>query len=294
MGSDLEKHLSRRSTRKQYLAPEIFPLTDLDNNLVGWDSQLDSQNPKNFSPSKKWTTLGLVASITFLSPLASSMFAPGVSFVNKEFHNTSAMVASFAVSVFVLGFAVSCRLFSVPLLARSLSSMTDFVSFAGRTTLPISFIRDLRAPYSSQHLQRRLLRLQSRLCISTQSAWPHYNALPRRHGRLCMSDHRLRRHLRFVSCGTARNSHGVVLTRCSVRPSARPHIRRLHCPASGLEMGLLRIVYRRMRAHNRLNVSAPREQRGSHPQPKDGATAKRTQSSRAPKHSYIQQGRYHT
>ncbi|PVI08568.1 MFS general substrate transporter [Periconia macrospinosa] len=114
IGSDLEKHLTRKSTRKQQLAPEVFPLTDLDNGLVGWDSQDDPANPKNFSPGKKWFILGLVAAITFLSPLASSMFAPGVGFVNKEFHNTSAMVASFAVSVFVLGFAVG-PLFLSPL-----------------------------------------------------------------------------------------------------------------------------------------------------------------------------------
>ena len=114
IGSDLEKHLSRKSTRKQHLAPEIYPLTDLENNLVGWDSQDDPANPKNFPDGKKWLTLGLVAAITFLSPLASSMFAPGVGFVSKEFNNTSAILASFAVSVFVLGFAVG-PLFLSPL-----------------------------------------------------------------------------------------------------------------------------------------------------------------------------------
>jgi hypothetical protein len=36
-GTDLEKHLSRKSTKKDQLAPEKYPLSDLDNNLVGWE-----------------------------------------------------------------------------------------------------------------------------------------------------------------------------------------------------------------------------------------------------------------
>lgn len=50
-------------------------------------------------------TLGLVSAITFLSPLASSIFAPGIPFVDAEFHNTSQILGSFAVSVYILGFA---------------------------------------------------------------------------------------------------------------------------------------------------------------------------------------------
>lgn len=48
----------------------------------------------------------MVAAITFLSPLASSIFAPGIPFVNADFNNTSQLLGSFAVSVYVLGFAV--------------------------------------------------------------------------------------------------------------------------------------------------------------------------------------------
>ncbi|CAO2650596.1 Nn.00g018880.m01.CDS01 [Neocucurbitaria sp. VM-36] len=105
IGADLEKHLSRKSTKKDQLAPEKYPLSDLDNALVGWDSQDDPTNPRNFPDSRKWTLLGLVAAITFLSPLASSIFAPGIPFVNADFHNTSQLLGSFAVSVYVLGFS---------------------------------------------------------------------------------------------------------------------------------------------------------------------------------------------
>ncbi|KAH7388820.1 major facilitator superfamily domain-containing protein [Pyrenochaeta sp. MPI-SDFR-AT-0127] len=113
-GADLEKHLSRKSTKKDQLPPEKYPLSDLDNDLVGWDSQDDPANPRNFPDRRKWTLLGLVAAITFLSPLASSIFAPGIPFVNADFNNTSQLLGSFSVSVYVLGFAIG-PLFLSPL-----------------------------------------------------------------------------------------------------------------------------------------------------------------------------------
>jgi MFS family permease len=44
--------------------------------------------------------------INDISPLASSMFAPGVEDVMKEFGSSSSMLASFVVSVYVLGYMV--------------------------------------------------------------------------------------------------------------------------------------------------------------------------------------------
>jgi hypothetical protein len=38
------------------------------------------------------------------------MFAPAVSFMNKEFHNTSTILSAFVVSVYVLGYAVNIYL----------------------------------------------------------------------------------------------------------------------------------------------------------------------------------------
>ncbi|OAK98993.1 MFS general substrate transporter [Phaeosphaeriaceae sp. SRC1lsM3a] len=114
IGVDLEKHLSRKSTKKDQLPPEKYPLTDLDNNLVGWDTQDDPRNPRNFPRSRKLIILGMVAAITFLSPLASSIVAPGVPFISADFHNTSQLLGSFAVSIYVLGFAIG-PLFLSPL-----------------------------------------------------------------------------------------------------------------------------------------------------------------------------------
>ncbi|RYP28640.1 hypothetical protein DL767_007122 [Monosporascus sp. MG133] len=103
--NDLEKHLSRKGSRKTKLTVEVYPSMDLDNGIVGWESQDDPLNPRNFPENQKWTLLVFVSLIAFLSPLVSSIFAPGISFINRDFHNTSQYLAAFSISVFVLGFA---------------------------------------------------------------------------------------------------------------------------------------------------------------------------------------------
>ncbi|KAH8789469.1 major facilitator superfamily domain-containing protein, partial [Hyaloscypha sp. PMI_1271] len=99
------------------LAPEPLLLSDLDNGIVGWESQTDESMPLNFPETKKWLLLSLLSSITFISPLASSMFAPAVSFMDAEFHNDSLLLSSLTVSIFVLGFVCG------PLLLAPLSEI---------------------------------------------------------------------------------------------------------------------------------------------------------------------------
>jgi len=82
------------------------PEKESDPNIVDWDGPDDQENPQNWPGKKKWTTGGLLAAVTFVTPLASSMFAPGVEDVLKEFHSTSTLLASFCVSVYILGYAI--------------------------------------------------------------------------------------------------------------------------------------------------------------------------------------------
>lgn len=76
-----------------------------DPNVVGWDGPDDPLNPLNFSSWLKILNTALVSGICFVTPLASSMFAPGVPQLMKEFKSTNVVLASFVVSVYVLGFA---------------------------------------------------------------------------------------------------------------------------------------------------------------------------------------------
>jgi multidrug resistance protein len=103
--SRIATSLTSRS-KKARLEPAKLPLSDLDNGIVGWESQHDPEMPLNFPESRKFLLLGLLSSITFISPLASSMFAPAVSFMDDTFHNTSPILSSLSVSIFVLGYVI--------------------------------------------------------------------------------------------------------------------------------------------------------------------------------------------
>jgi multidrug resistance protein len=88
-----------------------------DPNLVDWDGPDDPKNPRNWPLSKKAIITGTVSLITLLTPLGSSMFAPGVPEVMEEFQSTNLEMASFVVSVYLLGYTFG------PLLIAPMSEM---------------------------------------------------------------------------------------------------------------------------------------------------------------------------
>lgn len=71
-----------------------------DPNVVDWDEN-DPDNPYNWTAKKKWLNIGVLAAVTFLTPLASSFFAPAVPRLMADFNSTSEITATFVVSVFV-------------------------------------------------------------------------------------------------------------------------------------------------------------------------------------------------
>ncbi|KAK3718324.1 hypothetical protein LTR37_005137 [Vermiconidia calcicola] len=85
-----------------------------DPNVVDWDGPDDPQNPYNWPASKKWSNIAILSFLTLLTPLASSMFAPGVPDVIEEFNEPNPALATFVVSVYILGFAFG-PLFFAPL-----------------------------------------------------------------------------------------------------------------------------------------------------------------------------------
>jgi MFS family permease len=111
------------------------PSTDPD--VVDWDGPDDPKNPMNWPPRKKNTIVALISLITFITsvltqesapiddvgiltvsrPLASSVFAPAINQVMAEFNSTDEQLASFIVSVYLLGFCFG------PLVLAPLSEM---------------------------------------------------------------------------------------------------------------------------------------------------------------------------
>ncbi|KAL2016341.1 hypothetical protein VTK56DRAFT_3853 [Thermocarpiscus australiensis] len=78
---------------------------DKDPNIVSWDGPDDPANPLNWTNRKKWSNIAVLSVLTFITPLGSSMFAPGIPRILAEFHETSPTTATFIMSVYILGFA---------------------------------------------------------------------------------------------------------------------------------------------------------------------------------------------
>ncbi|KAI1766321.1 major facilitator superfamily domain-containing protein [Hypoxylon sp. FL1150] len=83
-----------------------------DSNVVGFDGDDDPTNPYNWPAWKTYTNSLLLIFVTFVTPLVSSICAPGVPQIMAEFGNTSSLMAGFVVSIYVLGFAFGPLLFA--------------------------------------------------------------------------------------------------------------------------------------------------------------------------------------
>ncbi|PYI06092.1 MFS general substrate transporter [Aspergillus sclerotiicarbonarius CBS 121057] len=84
----------------------ILPLTDLNQGIVGWDSQEDPSMPLNFPRARKWMLISQVSAITFISSLATTIVAPAASYINADLHNSSSILSTFVTSVYLLGYVV--------------------------------------------------------------------------------------------------------------------------------------------------------------------------------------------
>jgi hypothetical protein len=122
-----------------------------DPNIVDWDGPDDPANPLNWPMKKKWSIIAALGAVTFITPLASSFFAPGVPQVMHAFQEQSNLMATFVVSVYLLGFAIGM------LLLPELNVQTNFVS---RPSCYRTHVRNVRTYAHLQHLQRPLHRLQ--------------------------------------------------------------------------------------------------------------------------------------
>ncbi|KAL4882671.1 major facilitator superfamily domain-containing protein [Aspergillus karnatakaensis] len=85
--------------------------------VVDWDGPNDPENPKNWSSTRKVLATTTIALISVLTPLGSSMVAPGTSQLKAEFHFTSDILGAFVVSVYLLGYAIG------PLILAPLSEL---------------------------------------------------------------------------------------------------------------------------------------------------------------------------
>jgi hypothetical protein len=105
MEKDIERGPEAGSTSSTYEPKEAVS----NPNIVDFDGPDNMENPMNWRASKKWGMVMLVSAITFLTPLASSIFAPGIPEVMREFNSTNDMLEGFMLSIYVLGVSL-CRI----------------------------------------------------------------------------------------------------------------------------------------------------------------------------------------
>lgn len=77
--------------------------SDSEAEVVDFKGPEDPANPYNWSKSKKWSHGGVLSIMSFVTPVASTMFAPGVPEAMQEFGTTNQTLGSFVVSIYLLG-----------------------------------------------------------------------------------------------------------------------------------------------------------------------------------------------
>ncbi|KAE9388907.1 multidrug resistance protein 4 [Gymnopus androsaceus JB14] len=88
---------------------------EIENLQDDWED--DPANARNWSARKKWVCVAIVSLYTFVSPLSSSMLAPGLPDIAIKYGVTSSTVVSLMLSIFLLSFALG------PLVLAPLSEM---------------------------------------------------------------------------------------------------------------------------------------------------------------------------
>lgn len=76
-----------------------------DPNLVTFD-KMDPANPHNWPSHRRWTSTILIALFAFISPMASTMVAPALDEISREFGVQSDIEEFLMMSIFLLAFAI--------------------------------------------------------------------------------------------------------------------------------------------------------------------------------------------
>ncbi|EPT02765.1 hypothetical protein FOMPIDRAFT_1022680 [Fomitopsis schrenkii] len=96
----------------QSAIPEDKKEEILENEEDDWAH--DPANPRNWKTSRKWAMTAIVSLYTFITPLASSMMAPGLPQIAEHYGITSETITALTLSIFLLTFAIG-PLFCAPL-----------------------------------------------------------------------------------------------------------------------------------------------------------------------------------
>jgi hypothetical protein len=92
---EVEKQTKEHDPENTAVHSSIPTLPDeSDADLVSWDSPSDPSNPHNWPSWWCWVMIILASFISFIAGLSSSMFAPALPAVEKEFHSSNQALGS--------------------------------------------------------------------------------------------------------------------------------------------------------------------------------------------------------
>ncbi|KAL2859196.1 major facilitator superfamily domain-containing protein [Aspergillus pseudodeflectus] len=100
---DLEKNNSPGNISTAQPLPSCPTPANAD--VVDWDDPDHPERPLNWPNLKKWINVLAVSVLTILTTFASSIIAPAVQQIMNEMNTTNRDIGSFAVSIYLLGYA---------------------------------------------------------------------------------------------------------------------------------------------------------------------------------------------
>ena len=94
-----------RDAEKGQFRPNTSGL-ERDPNVVTWETLDDCSDPKNWDKHKKWIVTIVMSSYAFLSPMSSSIVAPSLKQIERDFGVANDVERQMILSVFILAYAV--------------------------------------------------------------------------------------------------------------------------------------------------------------------------------------------
>lgn len=124
-GGIFQKQKTRRHSIKELFKEPVLPDKDYiptirrkstvksvtGNYIVTFKGEDDPEDPKNWKMGRKWSATVLVSLFTFMAPLTSSMIAPCLDIMAKDFGVTNQVEKIMMLSIFMLAFAIGPLVF---------------------------------------------------------------------------------------------------------------------------------------------------------------------------------------
>ena len=201
-------------------------------NIVWWDGPDDPHNPYNWTTWRKVLNCVIISALTFVTPLASSIFAPGVPQLMREFKSGNTELAAFVVSVYVLGFAAG------PMV------IAPFSEIWGRMPIyhacNIAFVGFLVGCALAPSLEALIVfRFFSGVFGSCMHPSLHISLSTRSLTDIRSPNQRRRHNSRHDRAREARSGYGGLQRRPSAGANNRPRGRRIFGRSEGLALGIL-------------------------------------------------------